>query len=88
MIKKIPFGNLRIKLYDIIISPGIYIILELGRCFEINSGVFGPKRNGFRCLISNFRTYSVIRRCIFLWELEGYDALKRSLLYIHNGNGG
>ena len=86
--KKIIFGNLRIKLYEIIISSGIYMILELGRRFEINCVVFGSKRNGYRCLISNFRAYSVIRRCSFLWELEGYDALKCSLLYICNGNDG
>ena len=54
--KKILFDNLRIKLYEIIISPGIYIILDFGRCFEINCGVFGPKGNGYRCLISNFKT--------------------------------
>jgi hypothetical protein len=71
-----------------LISPGIYIILEFGRCFEMNCGVSGPKRNGYRCLISNFKTYSVIRRCFFLWELEGYDALKCSLFYVYNGNGG
>lgn len=75
-------------MYEIIISSGIYMILELGRRFEINCVVFGSKRNGYRCLISNFRAYSVIRRCSFLWELEGYDALKCSLLYICNGNDG
>jgi hypothetical protein len=37
---KIIFGNVRLKLYEIIISPGIYTILELGRCFEINCGYF------------------------------------------------
>jgi hypothetical protein len=86
--KKILFENLRIKLYEIIISPGIYKILEFGRCFEMNCGVFRPKRNGHRCLISNFKTYSAIRRCFFLWELEGHGALKCSLLYIYNGSDG
>ena len=85
-IKKVLFENLRIKLCEII-SPGIYIILEFGRCFEINCGVFWLKRNGYRCLISNFKTNSVIRRCFFLWKSEGYDALKCSLLYIYGGWG-
>jgi len=50
LIKEILFENLRVKLYEIIITPGIYVILELRRCFEMNCGVFGPKRNGYRCL--------------------------------------